>query len=79
MLECPKDPTLQPGTWYLWTTGKRRILFACPECSQVMLLQHEIAYEGSVIPIVECSQSECWFRDHVRLVGWIPQKEETDI
>jgi predicted nucleic acid-binding Zn-ribbon protein len=43
MLEYPQDPNLPPGTWKLWTVGKRRILFSCPKCGETGLLNHEIA------------------------------------
>lgn len=77
MLECLKDPTLQSGSWNLWTTGKRKVLFACPKCSHVALLNQKIADDGRVIQKVKCAKQGCKFHDHLRLLGWIAQKEET--
>lgn len=75
MLECPKDPTLQPGTWNLWTTGKRKVLFSCPRCNLVALLAHEIAPDGSVSPSVQCPKEGC-FHDTIRLMGWVEEISE---
>lgn len=75
MVNCPKDPTLAPGTWNLWTTGKRRILFACPKCGEVALLEHAITGDGNVIRDVQCIKLGCGFRDHIKLEGWIPPKD----
>lgn len=76
MVDCVKDPTLQPGTWNLWTTGKKRVLFACPLCGNVGLLDHEIAADGKVTPSVQCMKDGCSFHDMIRLLGWVPQPEE---
>lgn len=76
MLESLKDQTLQPGTWNLWTTGKRQVLFGCPKCGQVTLLNHGISDDGTVTSRVRCGKLGCVFHDYVRLVGWTPQLEE---
>lgn len=78
MLECSKDTMLQPGTWNLWTTGKRRILFSCPKCGQVALLDHEISGDGTVTPSVECAKPGCSFHDDIRLVGWATEQKDAD-
>ena len=75
MLECPKDPTLQPGTWNLWTTGKRQVLFCCPTCGHVALLDKMIADDGMVTRSIQCGKAGCSFNQRIRLVGWKPQKE----
>lgn len=73
MLEYPKDPNLPPGTWNLWTTGKRRVLFSCPKCGQTGLLNHEIADDGTVTPSVQCPKTGCGFHEMIRLSGWSPE------
>lgn len=73
MVRCPKDPALMRGTWNLWTTGKKRVLFACPKCSEVGLLDHDIADDGKVSPSVQCTKLGCGFHDDVILEGWVPQ------
>lgn len=74
MVDCQKDPNLAPGTWNLWTTGKRRILFCCPKCNQTGLLNHEIADDGTVTPSVQCPETGCGFHEMIKLVGWEPER-----
>lgn len=76
MVNCPKDPTLGRGTWNLWTTGKKKILFSCPKCGEVGLLNHEVADDGKVTPSVQCMKLGCGFHDMITLDGWIPQNSE---
>ena len=71
MVECPKNPELPPGTWNLWKTGKKGILFACPKCGDVGLLGHEIAADGKVT-LVQCPKLGCGFHDTVKLLEWEP-------
>lgn len=70
MLEYPRDPNLPPGTWNLWTTGKRRVLFSCPKCGDTGLLDHAVASDGSVTPSVQCTKPGCGFHENIRLSGW---------
>lgn len=74
MVDCKRDPELQPGTWNLWSTGKRRVLFACPLCGDVGLLNHEISDEGIVTPSVQCPSLNCTFHDMIKLLGWVPEE-----
>lgn len=73
MVELPEDKTLQPGTWYLWTTGKKRIFLACPLCGQIVLIdpeETEIIDDGRLAKLLECPSLTCDFRDAIRLRGW---------
>ena len=76
MVECKKDAELQPGTWNLWVTGKRRVLFACPLCGDVGLLNHEIADDGIVTPSVQCPNIACTFHEMIKLLEWTPERDE---
>ncbi len=75
-MEYRKDPELPPGTWNLWSTGKRRVLFACPVCGDVGLLNHEIADDGTVTPSVQCPALYCTFHEMIKLAGWVPERNE---
>lgn len=37
-----------------------------------LLLDHEIADDGTVTPSVECPIEGCGFHENVRLIGWRP-------
>jgi len=85
MWECSEDRTLPRGTWYLWRTGKTRVLFSCPLCGQIMFFGPDdgvkIAPDGSVTPAIRCPAQECVFEYGVRLVGWKleePEQPPTD-
>jgi len=77
MWDCGEDRTLSQGTWYLWTTGKTRVLFSCPLCAQVMFFGQDdgvtVAQDGIVTPAIKCPAPGCAFRYQVRLVGWKPE------
>jgi len=75
-MDLNKDPELAPGTWNLWSTGKRRILFACPLCGDVGLISHEIGDDGIVSQAVQCPGLMCGFLETIKLVGWEPEKDE---
>jgi len=75
-MDLGKNPLLPPGTWNLWNTGKRRILFACPVCGDVGLITQEVADDGWVSTNVRCPGLYCTFDERVRLVGWVPEKDE---
>lgn len=73
MVELPEDKTLQPGTWYLWKTGKKRVFLACPLCGQIILIdpeETEILDDGRLSKLLECPRESCDFRDAVRLSTW---------
>jgi predicted RNA-binding Zn-ribbon protein involved in translation (DUF1610 family) len=73
MVECPRNQELPPGTWNLWKTGKRGILFSCPKCGDVGLLDHAIADDGEVTTLVQCPKLGCGFHDRIKLLDWGPQ------
>lgn len=77
MWECSEDKTLPMGSWYLWTTGKTKVLFSCPLCGQIMFFGEEdgikVSAEGIVSPVLKCPAPGCYFREPVKLVGWRPQ------
>lgn len=73
MLEFPEDKTLQPGSWYLWRTGKVRVFLACPLCPQVVSIdpeEIEIMPDGRIASIITCTNPICDFTDAVQLVEW---------
>lgn len=73
MVRFLEDKTLQPGTWYLWRTGKHRIFIACPLCGQVISIAPEdveIARDGLMSKIIDCPQPICDFTDAIQLKGW---------
>lgn len=73
MVEFSEDKTLQPGTWYLWRTGRHRIFIACPMCSQVISIdpeEVEISKDGLISKIIDCPNPICDFTDAIRLKGW---------
>lgn len=73
MVEFPEDRTLQSGSWYLWTTGRKRIFLACPMCGQIISIEPcevEIIEDGCLSKIIDCPNPICDFTDAVRLVGW---------
>lgn len=75
-MDLKKDPGLFPGTWNLWTTGKRRVLFACPICGDVGLINQEIKDDGTVTSSVQCPRLYCSFNEPVRLLEWTPDHDE---
>lgn len=73
MVELPEDKTLQPGSWYLWKTGRKRVFLACPLCGQIILVDPqdtEILHDGRLAKILECPNASCDFKDAVQLKGW---------
>lgn len=75
MREFGEDRFLQPGTWSLWRTGKRRVLLACPLCGQITLINESeiaVADNGMVAETIKCKNKKCVFSDKVALVGWKP-------
>jgi len=75
-MELRKDLELSPGTWNLWSTGKRRVLFACPLCGDVGLISQEIGDDGVVSQAVQCPRLMCPFNETLKLLGWEPEKDE---
>jgi hypothetical protein len=74
MVEFIEDHGLAPGTWYLWSTGKVRILLACPDCGHVTSLDlndgFEVSVFGIVSPSVKCQNVSCEFWDTAYLRNW---------
>lgn len=70
---CQEDKMLLPGTWYLWKTGKRRILFACPLCGTITMIDEDevsVSAGGMVAESIRCTNISCYFTDKVLLEGW---------
>lgn len=74
MHEANRDRTLLNGTWNLWTTGKRKILFACPRCGFIRLLDDDVSPGGQVPAPVQCPGLKCGFHDTIRLLDWPPEE-----
>ena len=69
----PASPEYKPGTWRFWDSGPRgkTAAFVCPICGTLaMLIDHEIAPDGTVTPSVVCPTEGCDFHEFVRLEGW---------
>ena len=67
------DNHLQPGTWYLWKTGKRRILLACPTCGTITMIDEDevsVSASGMVAEAIRCTNIRCYFGDKILLEGW---------
>lgn len=62
-----------PLTWKPLKEGdKRSASFICPNRHYGVLLDHDIAPDGTVSPYVVCPEKECEFHDYIKLVGWEP-------
>ncbi len=76
MFESHRDTQLEPGSWSLWTTGRRTLIFACPLCRKPKILRHIVHHSGLIEGLVRCIEPGCAFNDHVTLVGWPTAGEE---
>lgn len=72
MFKSPCDPSLMPGTWNLWQTGKNLLLFACPKCGDVFVILWDINRAGISTEKIRCPIKNCPFEDEVQFVGWDP-------
>lgn len=72
MFDSKKDPFLEPGSWNLWETGKRMVLFSCPECGQITTIMLDVLSNGVVSGPVKCARPWCDFFQGVKLLGWEP-------
>ena len=60
-----------PLTWKPLKDGdKRSASFICPNRHHGVLLDHEIAPDGTVTPSVVCPEDGCEFHDYLKLEGW---------
>lgn len=61
----------EPLTWKpLTSDGKQTATLVCSEGHYGSIPDHEIAEDGTVTPSVVCTQDDCTFHEHVKLVGW---------
>ena len=71
MRELRYDTALTAGTWYLWKTGKKRVFFACPDCSGIVLVELDnINEDGTLMTMFSCKRANCSFSDWIRMSGW---------
>lgn len=72
MTTYPQDDNHRRGTWKeLNTPTARSASFTCPLCGQTgLLIDHQIAPDGTVSPSVVCSHEECTFHEFIQLEGW---------
>ncbi len=75
MFESHRDAQLEPGSWSLWTTGRRTLIFSCPLCRKPKILRQDVLHDGRVVGKVRCIERGCLFNDELLLVDW-PASEE---
>lgn len=74
MLELREDTALTPGSWYLWKTGRRKVLLSCPACGGISMISvREVSPGGELARNFWCRVKGCFVNDQVRLVGWRPE------
>ncbi len=75
MLEFREDTALTPGSWYLWKTGKKKVLLSCPACGGISLISaRDVSHEGELSRNFWCRVKGCFTTDEGRLVGWRKQE-----
>jgi predicted RNA-binding Zn-ribbon protein involved in translation (DUF1610 family) len=75
MKNYPQSNDYQVGTWkgLKLANGGRSASFTCPICGQTaVLIDHEIAPDGTVSPSVVCPHDGCGFHEFIQLDGWQP-------
>lgn len=70
MFESHHDVQLEPGSWSLWKTGKRALIFCCPTCRNPKIIRQDVVGTGDVVGEVVCIEPTCDFRKKVRLLDW---------
>ena len=70
MFESPKDVQLEPGSWSLWRTGKKILIFACPCCKKPKIIRQDILSTGHVVGRVRCIERGCKFSENMKLLDW---------
>ncbi len=75
MFESRKDAQLEPGSWSLWKTGRRTLVFCCPLCRKPKIIRQDVVLDGRISGKVRCIEPGCRFNEEVRLHDW-PAGEE---
>lgn len=70
MYKSREDVQLEPGSWSLWRTGRRALIFCCPFCRQPKIIRQDVLRDGRIAGQVRCIEPGCKFQDDVTLVGW---------
>jgi hypothetical protein len=71
MFESHKDVQLEPGSWSLWRTGRKILIFSCPTCRKPKIIRQDVLADGRVVGRVRCIERGCKFDDDLRLAGWV--------
>lgn len=70
MFESHRDVQLEPGSWSLWKTGRKVLIFSCPKCRKPKIIRQDVLSDGRLIGKVKCIEPLCPFDDEVTLLGW---------
>ena len=65
-----EEPPLSWKPVYSHDEGKIFPLFTCSNGHTGLLKEWEVTEEGIVSPSVDCTEDNCDFHDHIKLLGW---------